>query len=152
MRIQWVLVGLVGLTAAAYAKQPQHNQSGVLLRMDSVPCGTSEKDAKSLTGELLGTDSGSKRSQEVLCQEYVLQTETVVYRLRPRDEKHPMLLPIGNHAQFRLDKDKLVLRVEDLDDKDRVYTVVSMAPRTDGAQATAVAENTGHRLSVEPQK
>ncbi|HZL49776.1 MAG TPA: hypothetical protein VFC37_02385 [Terracidiphilus sp.] len=81
-----------------------------------------------------------------------MQTETVVYRLRPRDEKHPMLLPIGNHAQFRLDKDKLVLRVEDLDDKDRVYTVVSMAPRTDNAQATAVAENTGHRLNVEPQK
>jgi hypothetical protein len=111
-----------------------------------------EKDAKSITGELPGTDSGSKRSQEVLCQEYVLQTETVVYRLRPRDEKHPMLLPIGNHAQFRLDKDKLVLRVEDLDDKDRVYTVVSMAPRMDNAQSTAVAENTGRRLNVEPQK
>ena len=41
MRIQWVFVGLVGLTAAAYAKQPQHNRTGVLLRMDSVPCGTS---------------------------------------------------------------------------------------------------------------
>lgn len=81
-----------------------------------------------------------------------MQTETVVYRLRPRDEKHPMLLPIGNHAQFRLDKDKLVLRVEDLDDKDRVYTVVSMAPRMDNAQSTAVAENTGRRLNVEPQK
>ena len=111
-----------------------------------------EKDAKSITGELPGTDSGSKRSQEVLCQEYVFQTETVVYRLRSRDEKHPMLLPIGNHAQFRLDKDKLVLRVEDLDDKDRVYTVVSMAPRMDNAQSTAVAENTGRRLNVEPQK
>jgi hypothetical protein len=111
-----------------------------------------EKDAKSITGELPGTDSGSKRSQEVLCQEYVLQTETVVYRLRPRDEKHPMLLPIGNHAQFRLDKDKLVLRLEDLDDKDGVYTVVSMAPRMDNAQSTAVAENTGRRLNVEPQK
>ena len=81
-----------------------------------------------------------------------MQTETVVYRLRPRDEKHPMLLPIGNHAQFRLDKDKLVLRLEDLDDKDGVYTVVSMAPRMDNAQSTAVAENTGRRLNVEPQK
>jgi hypothetical protein len=152
MRNQWILVGLVGCAAAAYAKQPQHNQSGVLLRMDSVPCGTSEKDAKSLTGELLGTDSGSKKSEQLLCQEYVLQTETVVYRLRPRDEKHPMLLPIGNHAQFRLDKDKLVLRVEDLDDKERVYTVVSMAPRTELAPGNAVAENTAHRLTVEPQK
>ena len=75
-----------------------------------------------------------------------------MYRLRPRDEKHPMLLPIGNHAQFRLDKDKLVLRLEDLDDKDGVYTVVSMAPRMDNAQSTAVAENTGRRLNVEPQK
>jgi hypothetical protein len=41
MRIQWVLVGLVSLTASAYAKPPQHNRTGVLLRMDSVLCGTS---------------------------------------------------------------------------------------------------------------
>jgi hypothetical protein len=40
-----------------------------------------------------------------------------------------VLLPVGEKAQFRMEKDKLILRVEDLDDKDRQYAVVSMTPR-----------------------
>jgi hypothetical protein len=53
----------------------------------------------------------------------------VIFRIRPRDEKHPVLLPVGEQAQFRLEKDRMILRVEDLDDKDREYVVVSMTPR-----------------------
>jgi len=152
MRTRLILVGLMVLPTAIYAKEQKHYQTGTLLRMHAVQCGTAEKDAKSFTGELLGTDSGNKKSEQVLCQEYELQTDTVVYRLRPRDEKHPVLLPIGAHAQFLLDKDTLVLRVEDLDDKDRKYTVVSMEPRTDGAPTNAQAENSGQSLNVAPQK
>jgi hypothetical protein len=148
MRTQLIVAGLVFLTSAAYTKEPMHTQTGTLLRMNAVPCGTAEKDAKSLTGELLGTDSGSKRSEQVLCQEYELQTDTVIYSIRPRDEKHPMLLPIGNRAQFRLEKDTMVLRVEDLDDKDRKYTVVSMEPRVDNAAENKQAEIPGRRLSA----
>lgn len=48
---------------------------------------------------------------------YVLQSEKVIYRIRPRDEKHPVLLPVGEQAQFRMQKDKMILRVEDLHDK-----------------------------------
>jgi hypothetical protein len=141
MRSRFVFVALVALAASAYARDPKPYQTGTLLRMDAVHCGTSEKDDKSFAGELLGTDSGNKKSQEVLCQEYVLQTDAVVYRLRPRDDKHPVLLPIGGHAQFRLDKDKMVLRVEDLDNKDRDYVVVSMAPRNaDTPAAPTVAQ------------
>ncbi len=152
MRTRLILGGLMVLVSAAYAKDPKHNQTGTLLRMHAVPCGTAEKDAKSFTGELLGTDSGSKKSEQLLCQEYELQTATVVYRLRPRDEKHPMLLPIGEHAQFRIDKDTMMLRVEDLDGKDRKYTVVSMDPRTDNAAANSAADNQGQRVSITPQK
>jgi hypothetical protein len=141
MRSRFIFIAVVAFAASAYARDPKPYQTGTLLRMDAVHCGTSEKDAKSFAGELLGTDSGNKKSQEVLCQEYVLQTETVVYRLRPRDDKHPALLPIGGHAQFRLDKDKMVLRVEDLDNKDRDYVVVSMAPRNaDAPAAPTVAQ------------
>lgn len=143
-------IGLVGLTSVACAKEPKHYQTGTLLRMDAVHCGMAEKDAKSLTGELLGTDSSNKRSEEVLCQEYVLQSDTLLYRLRPRDEKHPMLLPIGEHAQFRLNKDKMVLRVEDLDNKEREYIVVSIAPRTDNSAASAETGNSDHRLPLHP--
>jgi len=96
-----------------------------------------EKDAKSFAGEMLGTDSGSKKTQEVLCQEYLLESERVIYRIRPRDEKHPVLLPVGEHAQFRIERDKMLLRVEDLGSKEREYIVVSMTPRTDTNSADA---------------
>jgi hypothetical protein len=139
MRSKLVLCVALGLASAGYAKEPKHYQSGKLLQMDSVRCGTAEKDAKSLAGEMLGTDSGSKKTQEVLCQEYVLQTDKVIYRIRPRDEKHPVLLPVGEQAQFRMQKDKMLLSVEDLDGKEREYLVVSMTPRSDSNTADASA-------------
>ena len=135
---------ILGLASAAYAKDPKVYQSGKLLQMDSVQCGVAEKDAKSFAGEMLGTDSGSKKTQELLCQEYVLQSERVIYRIRPRDEKHPVLLPVGEQAQFRLQKDKMLLRVEDLDGKEREYIVVSMTPRSDSNTADATAVRLNH--------
>jgi hypothetical protein len=135
---------ILGLATAAYAKEPKPYQTGKLLQMDSVPCGTAEKDAKSFAGEMLGTDSGNKKTQEVLCQEYVLQAARVIYRIRPRDEKHPVLLPVGERAQFRLQKDKMLLRVEDLDSKEREYIVVSMTPRSDSSTADATPARLNH--------
>jgi hypothetical protein len=119
------------ITAVAEARMPRHYDSGMLLSMNSVQCGLDENSGKSFAGEVLGTDSGHKKTQEMLCPEYVLQTDRVTYRIRPKDEKHPVLLPVGDKAQFRIDKDKIVLRVEDLDDKERDYTVVSITPRSD---------------------
>ncbi len=144
MRSKWMLCVVLGLASAAYAKDPKPYQTGKLLQMDSVQCGMAEKEAKSLAGEMLGTDSGSKKTQEVLCQEYVLQAERVIYRIRPRDEKHPVLLPVGEQAQFRLQKDKMLLRVEDLDSKEREYIVVSMTPRTDSTAADAAPPRLNH--------
>lgn len=144
MRSKWMMCVILGLAAAAYAKEPKPYQTGKLLQMDSVPCGTAEKDAKSFAGEMLGTDSGSKKTQEVLCQEYVLQAARVIYRIRPRDEKHPVLLPVGEQAQFRLQKDKMLLRVEDLDSKEREYIVVSMTPRADSSTADAAPSRLNH--------
>jgi hypothetical protein len=135
---------ILGLASVAYAKDPKAYQSGKLLQMDSVQCGVAEKDAKSFAGEMLGTDSGSKKTQELLCQEYVLESERVIYRIRPRDEKHPVLLPVGEQAQFRLQKDKMLLRVEDLDGKEREYIVVSMTPRSDSNTADATAVRLNH--------
>jgi hypothetical protein len=131
MRFKSVMLASILLATTAYAKEPKAYQSGELMKMDSVKCGMDEKDAKSFAGEMIGTDSGHKKTQELLCQEYLLQTEKMVYRIRPRDEKHPVLLPVGERAQFRLDKDKLLLRVEVLDSKEREYIVVSMTPRSE---------------------
>jgi len=134
MRLRY-LFAIVLIAALAQAREPRHYQSGKLVKMESVKCGTDEKNGKSLAGEMIGTDSSHMKTRELLCQEYVLESDRVVYRIRPKDDKHPVLLPIGEKAQFRLDKDKIVLRVEDLDDKDRDYIVVSMVPKESGDQA-----------------
>jgi len=116
---------------AGYAKDKPAYQRGVLLQMDSASCGFAEKGSKTVTGEILGTDGQHQKTQEVLCQEYILQTDRLIFRIRPRDEKHPALLPVGESAQYRLSKDKLLLRVPELGDKEREYIVVSMTPRSD---------------------
>jgi hypothetical protein len=144
MRSKLTLYVVLGLATVAYAKEPKPFQTGKLLQMDSVRCGTAEKDAKSVAGEIIGTDSGTRKTQELLCQEYVLQAERVIYRIRPRDEKHPALLPVGDQAQFRLEKDKMLLRVEDLDNKEREYIVVSMTPRADASSADATPARPNH--------
>lgn len=135
MKKAWILVASIVFAATCAAKDHDY-QKGTLLRMDSSSCGLQEKGGKSITGELLGTDSQSKKTREVLCQEYVLQSDRVVYRIRPKDEKHPALLPIGETAQFRIHKDKLILRVPEGDNKEHEYTVVSMAPRADKTAST----------------
>jgi hypothetical protein len=125
------------LVSLAYAKDHKPNQTGTLLQMDSVECGYDENGGKSITGEILGTDSSHKKTKALLCQEYLLQAERVLYRIRPKDEKHPVLLPVGEKAQFRLSKDKMILRVEDFDDKEREYFVVSMTPRQTAEQTAS---------------
>lgn len=144
MRSKLMLCVVVGMALAAYARDPKAYQTGKLLQMDSVQCGVAEKDAKNIAGEMLGTDSGDKKTQEVLCQEYVLQGDRVTYRIRPRDAKHPVLLPVGEQAQFRLQKDKMWLRVEDIESKEREYIVVSMTPRFDASAADASSSRLNH--------
>ena len=126
-----MFVALTVLTATAYGKDLPKLQSATLLQMDSVECGYDEKSGETLAGQVLGNDSTDKKTHALLCQEYLLQSDRVIYRIRPKDEKHPVLLPVGDKAQFRIEKDKMKLRVEDLDSKERDYFVVSMTPRAE---------------------
>jgi hypothetical protein len=121
------------LASVMQGKDIKAHENGTLLQMQSVECGLDENSAKSFAGELLGTDSAHKKTHAVLCQEYVVQSAKITYRIRPRDEKRPVLLPVGERAQFRMEKDKMKLRVEDMDDKERDYQVVSMKPRSDAS-------------------
>lgn len=139
MKIRIALCLLV-LAAMAMAKEPAFHQSGTLSEMNSVECGMDENSGKSIAGEMLGTDSGHKKTRELLCQEYVMKTDTVLYRIRPRDDKHPVLLPIGERVEFRIKKDKMLLTVPELDDKEREYNVVSMQMREDRANGQKASD------------
>ncbi|HWC18469.1 MAG TPA: hypothetical protein VG498_15715 [Terriglobales bacterium] len=127
MKSTFAICAVLLLASFAVAKdEPVFHQIGLISNMDAVPCGVEENSGKSFAGEILGTDGAHKKSREMLCQEYVLKTDRVVYRIRPRDEKHPVLLPVGEHAQFRIKKDKLLLAVPELDGKEREYSVTSI--------------------------
>ena len=144
MKLRTLAVCLLFVSVCS-AKEHDY-QKGTLVRMDSSACGTQEKGSKTVAGEIFGTDGQHKQTQEMLCQEYILQSDQVVYRIRPKDDKHPVLLPIGETAQFRINKDKLILRVPESDGKEHEYIVVSMSPRDkDGIQ---VARTLFRSLSV----
>jgi len=139
MRIGMIAVLIAVSTINAQAKDAPAYEKGVLLQMDSSSCGYAEKDGKTVAGEIFGTDGQHKNTKVVLCQEYVLQTERITYRIRPKDDKHPVLLPVGETAQFRIHKDKLLLRVPEADGKEREYLVLSMTPRSDATAANRPA-------------
>ena len=134
MRTRILMIAVLSLSVAQ-AKEPKVHQSGTLLQMDSAECGVDENSGKSFVGEVVGTDSAHKKTHALLCQEYLLQSDSVIYRIRPVDDKHPVLLPVGQTAQFRIHKDKMLLQVEDADAKEREYSVVSMTPRAERKSA-----------------
>ena len=137
MKLRTALVGLailaapVALAPFASAKDAPSYDRGTLLSMDSKSCGAAQNSGKSLTDQIIGSDSEHKKVQEVLCQEYVLQADRITYRIRPKDDKHPVLLPVGDSVQFRIYKDKMYVRNPEGDQREREYTVVSMQPRTE---------------------
>src|SRR6267143_1389427 len=139
MRIGTVAALLAFTTLNAQAKDAPAYEKGVLVQMESSSCGYSEKDGKTIAGQIFGTDGQHKNTKQVLCQEYVLQADRIIYRITPKDDKHPVLLPVGETAQFRIHKDKLLLRVPEADGKEREYLVLSMTPRSDVAVANKLA-------------
>jgi hypothetical protein len=98
--------------------------------MDSTSCGYRENGGKTVAGELLGADASHKKTQELLCQEYLLQSDRIIYRIRPKDDKHPVLLPVGDAIQFRIHKDKMYCRDPEGEHKEREYLVLSMQLRS----------------------
>jgi hypothetical protein len=129
-KIELTAILLFAVVSLSAKDRPAY-EKGVLAQMDSATCGFAEKDGKTIAGEIFGTDGQHKKTQQTLCQEYILRGERVIYRIRPKDDKHPALLPIGETAEFRIHKDKLLLRVPEAGDKEREYIVVSMTPRAD---------------------
>ncbi len=101
--------------SAAGAKERGYER-GMIVSMTSVPCGSQVKR--------------HKKTQELLCQEYVLRSDTMEYHIRQGEPKRTDLLPVGLQAEFRLDKDRMRVRVPG-SGKEREYQVVSEAARTD---------------------
>ncbi len=131
---------LLAATTSALAKDNKFYQTGTLVQMDSVECGMDENSGKGFVGAMIGTDNSHKKTKAMMCPEYVLRTERTIYRIRPREDKNPAILPIGEQVRFRMKKDRMVLRVPEGDDKEREYNVI-------GATQTAAAAASDNKVA-----
>jgi hypothetical protein len=112
-----VLLFVTAALAASVAGAKEHGyQRGMIVSMSSVPCGSQVKR--------------HKKTQELLCQEYVLRSDTMEYHIRQGEPKRTDLLPVGQETEFRVDKDRMRVRVPS-SGKEQEYQVVSEAARTD---------------------
>ena len=104
---------LMGVPAAA--KEPQ---AGTIVSESSVTCGSQVKN--------------KKQTAELLCQEYVVRTETTEYHVRQEKPADKALIPVNTSVEFTLEKDKMKFKANG---KKYEYLVVSEA----AASATAAA-------------
>jgi len=91
MRKATILAAALGLaTISAAAKGPQ---PGTIVSESSVACGSQLKN--------------KKETAQVLCQEYLVRTETTEYHVRQEKHADEELIPVNTGIEFTLDKDKM---------------------------------------------
>jgi hypothetical protein len=115
--------------ANSVAQEPRAYLDGTILQMDSARC----IDKRANSSIQADVPEPSQAKNVLSCTEYVLQTDRVLYRIRPKITQHAELLPVGERAQFRLQQDELLLRVRGLGAEEREYIILSMAPRAESA-------------------
>jgi hypothetical protein len=57
-------------------------------------------------------------------------------------KSHPFILPVGDQVEFRILKDRMCVRVPELDDHDRQFVVTPIVQRSDVTQQSARASQT----------
>jgi hypothetical protein len=128
MRVKLIFAILL-VASFALAKDPRFYEKGTLVEMKSVECGVDSKGAQGIGGILGVDDSQHTKSRQMLCPEYLLRGDQMDYKIRPKEERHPFLLPVGQQAEFRINKDRMRVLVPELDKREREYIVVSVTPR-----------------------
>ena len=126
MRPTALIGAVLTLASVASAGDLKPYQSGKLLQTDSANCAAQSK------------------SSEPSCLQYVLESDSVVFHIRPKNTKHAVVLPEGERAQFRIDKGVILLHMDGVDNKERPYVVVSISPRTESSTADAGPRRANH--------
>jgi hypothetical protein len=126
-----LLVGMVGMLMAMPAlarDKKKHDDRVIIEKMEAVPCGAHEHGMTGLGSVWASVGITSVNSDEKLCPQYLLRSDDMEYHIRPLDHKHPVILPVGKEGEFKVNKDKLDMRIPDGDHKMRHYQVVAMKP------------------------
>jgi len=126
-----MLVVLVAWPPIARARNKKHTPRATIETMQALPCGAKQRGLAGL-GSIFGSVGATAvNTNEKLCPQYLLRTDEMEYQIRPLDGKHPVLLPVGQEAEFKIKKDRLFLKVPEGDKnnrKTRPYQVVAMEP------------------------
>jgi hypothetical protein len=87
---------ILGLSAVAAAKEKV--MSGTIVSENSVSCGSEAKN--------------KKQTVAMMCQEYVIRTDTTEYHVRQEKEAHKALLPVNVPVELTISKDRMKFKVE----------------------------------------
>jgi hypothetical protein len=124
------LVMLFAIPLSAGDKKKNQPERAMLEKMEAVPCGAQEKGVTGLGTVWASAGITHVTSDEKLCPQYMVLTDEMEYHVRPTDKKHPVVLPVGHEIVFKIKKDRMYMKVPDIDEKTRTYQVVSMKPTT----------------------
>jgi hypothetical protein len=142
MKTQALVVAalILAVTVPAGAGKKKHSDRAMIEKMEAVPCGAKEKGITGLGSVFASAGIEHVNSDEKLCPQYLLRSDEMEYHIRPLDKKHPVILPVGQEGEFRIDKDKLYLTVTEGDRKTRPYQVVAMKPTGGDPDKAATAK------------
>lgn len=131
MNLKRLLIsGIILVSAAplaANSNKKNQPERGMLEKMDAVTCGAKQRGLSGVGSLWASAGITHVNSDEKLCPQYLLRTDEMEYEIRPTDNKHPSVLPLGHEAEFKIKKSKMFLTVTDGNDrKTRTYEVVAM--------------------------
>ena len=153
MKVRTSLIAALSLVLAASPIAESKNkkkppQRGMLESMQAVPCGAKQRGVTGLGSVFASIGVEHVNSHEQLCPQYLFRTDDMEYHIRPLDLKHAVLLPVGREGEFKLKKNRLILKVPDGDKKGkaREYQVVAMQPTDSESQV----ESSAYRPAEKP--
>jgi hypothetical protein len=92
-----ILLSAVLLSLNLTAAAKDNVMQGTLISENSVDCGTQAK--------------GKKQTTDLMCQEYVIRTETTEYHVRQEKQAHKEMLPVNAPVELTINKDKMKFKV-----------------------------------------
>ena len=127
---------LLGLPSALPAQSRTH-QEGTIIRMSMNDCGPQR-------GFMAAMSGAGKVDTSLLCPEYVLLTEKVVYVIGGKTSDQ--LLPLAEVTRFRLQKNEMLIRIDD-SDKESHFRIKAMVLRPDWDRSQMLEEAAATALS-----
>ena len=144
MKLKTLLILSLVLAAAAPLsagdKKKKQPDRAMLEKMEAVPCGAKQRGLTGLGSVWASAGITHVNSDEKLCPQYLLRTDDMEYEIRPRDKRHPAVLPVGQEVVFKVKNDRMSVKCPEGDNKARSYQVVAMRPIETEAAQEAKAE------------